>query len=464
MASRETAPEGENFATLSTEVVSLQGNRSGVIDLSCALSNAAEKLFFEVQAPGPAAITGITPSSGIPFEFHADTIGERSLLTFKADTSRRIEAPAVLCRISVEFSENSVTGTFPVTLCKATAYNKTDTLSLVKESGQLNLRLPQADLDGDGAVLVGSDIPALPFRRAAEFSPPALVPDNRTSFPETNFDVNRDGCVDQADVECLVSALLDINNEEEAVRRSKSLLLEGRSEIPVRRRSSRKTDLKFTLPPENLASFPVEIQLDEPFSFIVLDFHASEGIKLLKADTATPCVSVSGNNRETFRLCLFDTEGGELASAGEPFEFQLRWLNYQSTDVPVELLGITAGFESVFHGEGNHTILTGEVTCEQIPRFSRGDCNNDGVVRVGDAVFLISHITGAAQSPLLCPDACDINDDGVLDCNDPKALLDFLFGSSDNTTLSTGCVFDMTEDRLPDCTADGCSGEEPRTN
>ncbi|PCJ14423.1 MAG: hypothetical protein COB10_04200 [Planctomycetota bacterium] len=57
--------------------------------------------------------------------------------------------------------------------------------------------------------------------------------------------------------------------------------------------------------------------------------------------------------------------------------------------------------------------------------FQRGDCNSDDKVDLADsATMLANQFSGL---PVLCPDACDANDDGVLNLADSVFLLNWLF-------------------------------------
>lgn len=60
--------------------------------------------------------------------------------------------------------------------------------------------------------------------------------------------------------------------------------------------------------------------------------------------------------------------------------------------------------------------------------FSRGDCNSDSGIDIGDAVFLLGNLFTAPE-PIQCVDACDANDDGSLDISDVIRMLSFLFDS-----------------------------------
>ena len=58
--------------------------------------------------------------------------------------------------------------------------------------------------------------------------------------------------------------------------------------------------------------------------------------------------------------------------------------------------------------------------------FLRGDCNRDGTVDVGDAVFELAFLFAGGQAPP-CMDAADANDSGDIDISDAIFILSYLF-------------------------------------
>ncbi len=58
--------------------------------------------------------------------------------------------------------------------------------------------------------------------------------------------------------------------------------------------------------------------------------------------------------------------------------------------------------------------------------FSRGDCNQDGMYDISDAVFHLAALFVAGTTPD-CADACDTNDDGALNIADPVYSISYLF-------------------------------------
>lgn len=57
--------------------------------------------------------------------------------------------------------------------------------------------------------------------------------------------------------------------------------------------------------------------------------------------------------------------------------------------------------------------------------FIRGDANGDGLVDIGDAMFVLAYLVGTVSSS--CPDPLDVNADGVLDLSDFTYLTHYLF-------------------------------------
>jgi hypothetical protein len=57
--------------------------------------------------------------------------------------------------------------------------------------------------------------------------------------------------------------------------------------------------------------------------------------------------------------------------------------------------------------------------------FVRGDCNQDGTTDfvVADAVAIVEYLFSASACGITCLDACDVNDDGILDIQDSVAML-----------------------------------------
>jgi hypothetical protein len=93
------------------------------------------------------------------------------------------------------------------------------------------------------------------------------------------------------------------------------------------------------------------------------------------------------------------------------------------------------------------------------PRFTRGDCDDDGAVDVGDPLAVLFHLFVAGASAVPCEDACDTDDDGALRVSDPVGVLNmlFLFGPLLQPPFP-GCGEDPTGDTIGCRFFGGCPG------
>ena len=130
----------------------------------------------------------------------------------------------------------------------------------------------------------------------------------------------------------------------------------------------------------------------------------------------------------------------------------IEWCNDINGNGDVTLYNnVVIDFESVRLYERNDTLV--HVVPEEI--FQRGDCNSDDKVDLADsATMLANQFNGL---PILCPDACDSNDDGHLNMADSVYLLNWLFKFGDVPT-APGPFNDgpdaTTDDTLPVCDSD----------
>ncbi|MEM7165790.1 MAG: hypothetical protein AAF581_10015 [Planctomycetota bacterium] len=96
----------------------------------------------------------------------------------------------------------------------------------------------------------------------------------------------------------------------------------------------------------------------------------------------------------------------------------------------------------------------------------RGDCNQDSLVDLADAVRVLTYLfpididgDGATDSfPVACVDACDGNDDGSLNVSDAVRILNALFGTPTQPLpgpVGGGCDVDATPDDLG-CASSSC--------
>ena len=104
---------------------------------------------------------------------------------------------------------------------------------------------------------------------------------------------------------------------------------------------------------------------------------------------------------------------------------------------------------SRFH-TGIHIGISSETPL--VPRFLRGDADNDGKVALNDAVTVLNYLfRGAGQ--LSCPDAGDSDDDGKVSLTDAVEMLSYLFrgGRSPADPGAEECGEDPSEDELGNC-------------
>lgn len=87
----------------------------------------------------------------------------------------------------------------------------------------------------------------------------------------------------------------------------------------------------------------------------------------------------------------------------------------------------------------------------RVPDFRRGDCNQDQVMNVADAIRLLDYLFQfqLVQPTIGCEDACDFNDDGTLDISDAIRVIAYLFaGGAPLPGPSAGCGPDPTPDAV----------------
>ena len=90
-----------------------------------------------------------------------------------------------------------------------------------------------------------------------------------------------------------------------------------------------------------------------------------------------------------------------------------------------------------------------------LKRYVRGDCNgDDGSLGSNDVLAIVNFVAGT--SPVGCEDACDMNDDGIVDQADAIDLLNYLFsGGPPPTAPFPDCGLEPTFDLL-NCEQETC--------
>jgi hypothetical protein len=130
---------------------------------------------------------------------------------------------------------------------------------------------------------------------------------------------------------------------------------------------------------------------------------------------------------------------------------EINWCNGINGNGEVSLYNnVVINFESIQIYERNNTSVN--VVPEEI--FQRADCNSDNTVDLADAAAILAHQFGSYD--ITCADACDANDDGLLNMADSVSLLNYLFkfGNVPPAPGPTDDGADPTPDTLPVCDSD----------
>ncbi len=130
---------------------------------------------------------------------------------------------------------------------------------------------------------------------------------------------------------------------------------------------------------------------------------------------------------------------------------EINWCNGINGTGSVTLYNnVVIDFQSIQIYERNDTSVL--VVPEEI--FQRGDCNSDDLADLADAASILANQFGNYE--ILCPDACDTNDDGLLNMADSVFLLNWLFkfGISPAAPGPYSDGADPTGDALPICDSD----------
>ncbi|HIO65193.1 MAG TPA: hypothetical protein EYN40_00745 [Planctomycetes bacterium] len=130
----------------------------------------------------------------------------------------------------------------------------------------------------------------------------------------------------------------------------------------------------------------------------------------------------------------------------------IEWCNDINGNGNVTLYNnVVINFQSIQTFERNDSLV--HVVPEEI--FQRGDCNSDDTVDLADTATMLGNQFNG--HPILCPDACDSNDDGHLNMADAVHLLNWLFKFGD-IPPAPGPLEDgpdaTQDDTLPVCDSD----------
>ena len=157
---------------------------------------------------------------------------------------------------------------------------------------------------------------------------------------------------------------------------------------------------------------------------------------------AMPDTIVFSGTPETVVVASYGTvPGAFLGSSGEVTT--LDWMDGLGAPPVDNLVVISVAGDTV-----GPNLVNGVVTLVPGGGFVRGDCNADGTYQIGDPVALLG-LLFLMQGPAPCDEACDANDDGVLGLPDAIYLLSNLFiNGPDPFPPFSDCGADPTADSL----------------
>jgi hypothetical protein len=87
--------------------------------------------------------------------------------------------------------------------------------------------------------------------------------------------------------------------------------------------------------------------------------------------------------------------------------------------------------------------------------FQRGDANGDGYHDISDPIIILYHLFHGTPE-LNCHDAADPNDDGVVSLTDAIYLIAWRFQNGSAPKAYPACTWDDTADSLPNCVYNSC--------
>lgn len=130
---------------------------------------------------------------------------------------------------------------------------------------------------------------------------------------------------------------------------------------------------------------------------------------------------------------ISDPITNQIPAGAESVLFSLTW---NGDAVGVSPLTFTDGLGSpavdnlVITGQDpsrQPTLVDGSVNIVNFNEFVRGDCNDDGgTVNIADGIYLLNNLFQMGPDPV-CDDACDSNDDALLDSTDAIYIFNYRF-------------------------------------
>lgn len=164
--------------------------------------------------------------------------------------------------------------------------------------------------------------------------------------------------------------------------------------------------------------------------------------------------TLSASSSQELAVVSYDTNPAGLAGNAVGVLTTLDFIDF-TLGQAVENV-IVVGVDAI-HPTFNSGVISLQPTSGGV--FKRGDCNNDALTNIADAVFLLGFLFPIGAPPsLACQSACDANDDGQMNIADAVRILDALFGiPATPLPAPTGsCGADPTSDALTCDNYTGC--------
>ncbi|RTZ92145.1 MAG: hypothetical protein DSY92_02980, partial [Planctomycetota bacterium] len=144
--------------------------------------------------------------------------------------------------------------------------------------------------------------------------------------------------------------------------------------------------------------------------------------------------------RATYQASCLDWPDGGNAS----LQFEELWLEDSAEMIDNLVVACGVGYPALVETPSASVVV---VKGPAQPLFIRGDCSGQGTNNILEAVLMLNHIFSG--TPVSCRDACDVNDDGLLNMVDPVFELMYLMGLGPVPPAPSGvCGADPTEDNL----------------
>lgn len=216
--------------------------------------------------------------------------------------------------------------------------------------------------------------------------------------------------------------------------------------------------------------FELDVHVDslQPFGFLLLQVRSDPGeLEILGwrpgsalssqiEDNGEPpaCDIVIYPDRSTLQSVMLFRGAYSTEDYGTSYHLiRYRVKTDEARDVTLRFVAIRILRES---GQKEVFESTATLSVEPGQKFLRGDANNDARVDVADPVRLLQRLYAGNDDAGFCLDGADANDDGWLRMDDAVLVLQVLFGGG-LVSLPAQCALDTGTDSLPSCEGPTCS-------